>query len=113
LTGTNTVSFASDTATWVAVDVAIGAASLALLAAVVVLVVILRGRRSSHAAVELLRDSLRRTEEMQGDLASALDDARAETQRAHELGDIAATIDLDAVLSRTLEGQVIAADGLG
>jgi len=98
------VPLASDTATWIAVGVAIGAVSLALLAAVVVLVVIARGRPSSHGGVlEQLRDSLQRTEKVQEDLASALDDAHAETQRAHQLGEIAATIDLDAVLARTLE----------
>jgi diguanylate cyclase (GGDEF)-like protein len=94
----------SDTATWVAVGVAIGAAGLALIAALVVLFVVVRGRRSSYAAVEqLLRESLARTEGLHGDLAAALEEARTETQRARELGEIGATIDLDAVLTRTLE----------
>jgi len=52
----------SDSATWVAVGPAIGAGSLALVAALVVLLVVVRGRRSSYAAVEqLLQDSLQRT----------------------------------------------------
>jgi diguanylate cyclase (GGDEF)-like protein len=94
----------SDSATWVAVGVAIGAASLALVAAVIVLLVVVRGRRSSYAAVEqLLRESLERTESLHGDLAGALEQARAETLRARELGEICATIDLDHVLTRTLE----------
>jgi hypothetical protein len=94
----------SDSATWVAVGIAIGAASLALIAALVVLFVVVRGRRSSYAAVEqLLRESLARTEGLHGDLAAALEEARTETQRARELGEIGATIDLDAVLTRTLE----------
>jgi diguanylate cyclase (GGDEF)-like protein len=94
----------SDSATWVAVGLAIGAASLALVAALVVLLVVVRGRRSSYAEVEqLLRDSLERTEGLQGDLAAALEEARTETHRARELGEIGATIDLDAVLTRTLE----------
>ena len=94
----------SDSATWVAVGVAIGAASLALIAALVVLFVVVRGRRSSYAAVEqLLRESLARTEGLHGDLAAALEEARTETQRARELGEIGATIDLDDVLTRTLE----------
>jgi diguanylate cyclase (GGDEF)-like protein len=63
-----------------------------------------RGRRSSYAEVEqLLRDSLERTERLHGDLAAALEEARTETHRARELGEIGATIDLDAVLTRTLE----------
>jgi diguanylate cyclase (GGDEF)-like protein len=95
---------ASDSATWIAVGVAIGAASLALVAAVVVLLVVVRGRRSSYAAVErMLHESLERTERLHRDLTTALEHARAETQRARELGEIAATIDLDAVLTRTLD----------
>jgi hypothetical protein len=104
LDGTDGVLLASDSATWVAVGVAIGAATLALIASLVVLLVVPRGRRSSYAAVEqLLRESLERTQGLHGDLAAALEEARAETQRAHELGEISATIDLDAVLARTLE----------
>jgi diguanylate cyclase (GGDEF)-like protein len=87
----------SDSATWVVVGLAIGAASLALLVALVVLLVVVRGRRSSYAEIEqLLRDSLDRTEGLHGDLAAALEEARTETHRG-------ATIDLDAVLTRTLE----------
>ena len=94
----------SDSATWVAVGVAIGAASLALVAAIVALLVVVRGRRSSYAAVEqLLRESLARTEGLHSDLAGALEEARAEAQRAVELGEIGSTIDLDAVLTLTLE----------
>jgi diguanylate cyclase (GGDEF)-like protein len=94
----------ADSTTWVAVGVAIGAASLALVAALVTLLVVVRGRRSSYAAVEqLLRESLERTEGHYGDLAAALEDARTETQRARELGEIGASIDLDDVLTRTLE----------
>ena len=93
-----------DSATWVAVGLAIGAASLALIASVVVLIVVVRGRRSSYAAVErLLRESLARTEGLHGDLAAALEEARAETRRARELGEIGSSIDLEAVLTRTLE----------
>ena len=94
----------SDSATWVAVGLAVGAASLALVAAVVVLLVVVRGRRSSYAAVEqLLRDSLQRTEGLHGDLTAALEEARTETRRARELGEIGDTIDLDAVLMLTVE----------
>ena len=89
----------SDSATWVAVGLAIGAASLALVASIVVF----RGRRSSSAAIErMLRESFERTEGLHGDLSSALEDARTEAQRARDLGEIGATIDLDAVLARTL-----------
>ena len=60
----------SDSATWVAVGLAIGAASLALVAALVVLLVVVRAHRSSYAAVEqLLQDSLERTEGLHGERA--------------------------------------------
>ena len=94
----------SDSATWVAVGVAIGAASLALVAALVALLVVVRGRRSSYAAVEqLLRESLAHTEGLHSDLAAALEEARTEAQRARELEEIGSTIELDAVLALTLQ----------
>jgi diguanylate cyclase (GGDEF)-like protein len=98
------VLLSSDSATWVAVGLAIGAASLALVASIIVLILVVRGRRSSYAAVErMLRESLERTEALHGDLSSALEEARRDTQRARELGEIGATIDLDGVLTRTLQ----------
>jgi diguanylate cyclase (GGDEF)-like protein len=98
------VLLASDSATWIAVGLAIGAAGLALLASLVVLTVVVRGRRSSYRAVEqMLQESLRRTEDLHGDLSAAVEEARVETQRARELGEIGATIDLETVLARTLE----------
>jgi hypothetical protein len=123
------VLLASDSATWVAVGVAIGAAALALIASLVVLLVVVRGRRSSYAAVErMLQESLQRTAALHGDLSAALEAARVEAQRARDLAEIGASIDLDAVLTRTLEaagaltgvdswlvrkGQFMTADGLG
>jgi diguanylate cyclase (GGDEF)-like protein len=98
------VFIASDSPTWIAVGLAIGAATLALVSSVVVLTVVVRGRRASFASLEdVLHESLARTENLHGDLATALAEAREEVQRARELGDIGATIDLDAVLTRTLE----------
>jgi diguanylate cyclase (GGDEF)-like protein len=98
------VLLASDSATWVAVGVAIGAAALALIASLVVLLVVVRGRRSSYAAVErMLQESLQRTAALHGDLSAALEAARVEAQRARDLAEIGASIDLDAVLTRTLE----------
>jgi len=93
----------SDSATWVAVGVAIGAASLALVVAIVALLMVVRGRRSSYAVEQLLRESLARTEGLHSDLTGALEEARTEAQRALELGEIGSTIDLDAVLTLTLE----------
>jgi diguanylate cyclase (GGDEF)-like protein len=80
----------SDSATWVAVGLAAGAAGFALVAAVVALLVLLRARRSPSPSGE-------------ADLPAALERARREAKAAREHADIAATIDLDAVLTRTLE----------
>ncbi|MGH3023367.1 MAG: diguanylate cyclase [Gaiellaceae bacterium] len=87
----------ADTATWIAVGFAVGAAGLALVASLVVLGLEARRGRSggegrgsaSSAAGE--------------DLAGALADAREEGRRARRLAEIAATLDLDEVLRRTLE----------
>ena len=49
------------------------------------------------------QDSPSRAEDPHGDVAGALEEARAETVRARELGEISATLDLDAVLTRTLK----------
>jgi diguanylate cyclase (GGDEF)-like protein len=103
--GTENVLFGSDSATWIAVGMALGAAILAFAAALTTLVVVFRSRRGSDTEVEeLLRDSVSRAEGLQGDGGGgALENARAETLRARELGDVAATIDFDIVVARTLE----------
>jgi diguanylate cyclase (GGDEF)-like protein len=98
------VLLASDSATWIAIGLALGAAGLALVAATVTLAIVVRGRRGSGAAVEeRLGESLARTESLHGDLSAALEEAQTEARRMRELGDIGSSIDLDAVLTRTLE----------
>ncbi|HEY3069915.1 MAG TPA: sensor domain-containing diguanylate cyclase [Gaiellaceae bacterium] len=84
----------SDSATWIAVGLAVGAAVVAL---AVSLVVLLALRRRPSLAPPLPE----RTEAQ--DLARALSEARDEVRRARELGEIGSSIDLDGVLSRTLE----------
>jgi diguanylate cyclase (GGDEF)-like protein len=97
-------------ATWIALGIAIGAAGLALLLAVILIVVLMRGRRGPADEVErLVSESLAGTEERLSQLSAALDRAHQESNRARRLGEIGGTIDLDAVLTRTLE----AAAGLG
>ncbi len=86
----------ADTATWIAVGFAVGAAVLALTASLVLLALVLRRTGSdgisagpdAETAPEVLED--------------ALEDARAETERSRRLAEIATSIDLDAVLERTL-----------
>jgi diguanylate cyclase (GGDEF)-like protein len=91
----------ADTATWIAVGFAIGAAVLALGASAALLTyVVRRGRaeRSKPAAVPG-GPGLRAVPD---EASLALVDAREETRRSRRLAEIAATIDLDSVLERTL-----------
>jgi diguanylate cyclase (GGDEF)-like protein len=93
-TGTKTQLLLSDSATWIAVGLAGGAVAVALGLAVFVLLV-LRRRPLGEAG----RPNGTESQE----LAKALEDAREETRRARELADIAASVDLDSVLTRALE----------
>ena len=82
---------------------ALGAAGAALL---LLLVAWLRGR--SHDRVEpdlaaALADVNERMEQLTGDLSAALERARAEGRRGRALGELSGSIDLDEVLTRTLE----------
>ena len=91
-------------ATWIALGIAIGAAALALVLAIILIVVLMRRRRPDADEVErLVNESLAGTEERLGALSTALARAEQESRRARQLGEIGSTIDLDAVLTRTLE----------
>ena len=77
----------SDSATWVAVGLAIGAASLALVAALVVLLVVVRGRRSSYAEVEqLLRTRTSFFERADEALYQAKEAGKGQFMAADEVG---------------------------
>ena len=93
----------ADTATWIAVAFAVGAAVLALLASLVLLGLVLRrgrmGARFDEPGPAVGRRAPR-------ELAGALADAREERRRARLLAEIASTIDLDDVLERTLAAAV-------
>jgi diguanylate cyclase (GGDEF)-like protein len=90
--------------TSIALGIAIGAAALALVLAIILIVVLMRGRRPDADEVErLVNESLAGTEERLGELSNALVRAEQEGRRARRLGEIGSTIDLDAVLTRTLE----------
>lgn len=93
-----------DTATWIAVGFAVGAAVVALALVVVLLVVAVRGRRAPEGRIErLVQESSSRFEGMVGELARELERAQEESRRSRQLSAISSTIDLDAVLERTLE----------
>ena len=91
----------ADTATWIAVSFAIGAAVLALAASVALLTyVVRRGKQEApKAAAGPTGPALRAVPD---EASLALVDAREETRRSRRLAEIAATIDLDSVLERTL-----------
>ena len=95
----------ADTATWIGVGFAVGAALVALVASAVLLVIVLR-RPEKNQPPAL-------PEEAQAPEAAelALVEARVESERSRRLSGIATTIDLDAVLERTLEAAV-ATDGI-
>ena len=97
----------ADTATWIAVGFAVGAAVLALTASLVLLGLVLRRGRTAvepplPAPVE---------EPGADELEAALEHARGETARSQALAEIATSIDLDAVLQRTLAAAA-ATDGV-
>jgi diguanylate cyclase (GGDEF)-like protein len=87
----------ADTATWVAVGTALGAAALALAATLVLIVLVLRRDRPAEAPPGAEEEPDPGTE-----LAEARERARMESTRARRLAEIATTMDLDTVLERTL-----------
>jgi diguanylate cyclase (GGDEF)-like protein len=95
----------ADTATWIALGVALGAAVLALSACLVMLVLVFR--RRSTAADEPAQAGGPGAAEPEPTRAAA----PAETARAKRLSAIASSIDLDAVLERTLAAAT-ATDGI-
>jgi GGDEF domain-containing protein len=88
----------ADTASWIAVGFAVGAAVLALAASLVLLVLVFRrGGQVGPATAPAVPDADRAAAP-----GHALEDARADIDRSRRLSEIATTIDLDAVLEKTL-----------
>jgi diguanylate cyclase (GGDEF)-like protein len=91
----------ADTATWIAVGFAIGAAVLALGASAALLTyVVRRGQDEGPKPTTVPGGPALRA--VPDEASLALVDAREETRRSRRLAEIAATIDLDSVLERTL-----------
>jgi diguanylate cyclase (GGDEF)-like protein len=83
-----------DSASWVAVGLALAAVVVAFTFAAIVLLSLRRRPRTtldSRAGADAR------------ELARALEEARADTRRAQELGEITSSVDLDAVLTRALD----------
>jgi diguanylate cyclase (GGDEF)-like protein len=83
----------NESATWIAVGLALGAVVVAVAFAVVVLVAL----RRKPVAPDPAEGAEKR------ELTRALEEAREEACRARELAEISASFDLDAVLTRVLE----------
>jgi diguanylate cyclase (GGDEF)-like protein len=83
----------NESATWIAVGLALGAVVVAVAFAVVVLVAL----RRKPVAPDPAEGAEKR------ELTRALEEAREEARRARELAEISASFDLDAVLTRVLE----------
>jgi diguanylate cyclase (GGDEF)-like protein len=90
----------ADTATWIGVGVALGAAVFALAASLALLVLFLRRTRPAEEGKQAPDEP-----------APALEVARSEAARSERLSEIATTIDLDAVLERTL-AVALSTDGI-
>ncbi len=89
------------TTVWYSVGAAAGALVLLLL---VLLFWLIRPRRASEEKIaELVADMNTRMESMVRDLSEALERAQEEGRRNRVLGELAGSIDLDEVLTRTLE----------
>ncbi len=90
--------------TTLVVAIAAGAAAVALLLAVLWLVRGAgKGAQSDERLADLVADMNARMETMVSELSEALEDAQEEGRRNRMLGELAGTIDLDEVLTRTLD----------
>jgi diguanylate cyclase (GGDEF)-like protein len=92
----------ADSAMWVAVGLAIGAALLALGLSAAMLLYFSRARRTP-SELDAVKASVSRTEKMMAGLTGALEEAREETRQSRRLAEIASTMDIDVVLERILE----------
>jgi diguanylate cyclase (GGDEF)-like protein len=98
-----TVTLLDSTTTWIAVGLAVGAAALALLAIVVAALVARGRRRALKAGADALAASQAGLEARLAELEAALEEARETGRRTELTGGIRESLELDAVVSRTLE----------
>jgi hypothetical protein len=114
-----------DSTLWIALASALAVGAVAVLACLFVVLRAGRRRRDATSLLEQrLESSTEKFEGMVGDLAKELERAQEENRRAQQLSALGGSIDLDAVLSRTLEAAaalegvdaamlVVPADDLG
>jgi diguanylate cyclase (GGDEF)-like protein len=92
-----------DVATTTTVLVALGAALAAVVLVLAILALRRRGGRDQQEAIDLVSEMNRRMEKMVRELSEALERAQEEGRRNRFLGELGSSIDLDEVLSHTLE----------
>jgi diguanylate cyclase (GGDEF)-like protein len=93
----------ADVATSIAILVAFGAALLTLVLVLGILAVRRRTGRDEDEAIELVSQMNRRMERTVRELSEALERAQEDGRRNRFLGELGRSIDLDEVLSHTLE----------
>ena len=91
-----------DSATWIALGLAIGTAVVALLVAALVAIALLRRRPDRKPPETSVVAANPRSDEIMSDLSEALELAHEENRRSRELSGIRESLDLDAVLAKTL-----------
>jgi diguanylate cyclase (GGDEF)-like protein len=95
----------ADSAVWIAVGLAIVAALVAIVTAATMALFLARARRAPSGFGAETAPASRRDSTV-GRLTGALEDAREESRRSRRVAELAASIDLDDVLARTLEAAV-------
>ena len=96
----------AESAVWLAVALATGAAALAVGVSAAAVLSLSRARRAPASDLGDVKATVSRTEAMVAELTGALEDARQESRRSRLLAEISSTIDLDAVLERALATAV-------
>src|SRR5215210_6993127 len=93
----------ADAATSTTILVALGAALVTLVLVLGVLALRRRAGQGQQEAIALVSEMNTRMEKMVRELSEALERAQEEGRRNRFLGELGVSIDLDEVLSRTLE----------
>lgn len=94
----------ADSTLWIALGSALGAGVGALVLAALAVLIVRRRREPREGALEArLEESQTRLEHRLAELERELERAHDESRRSHQLAVLATSIDLDTVLSRTLE----------
>jgi len=95
----------ADSLSWTTFGIAVGGAALAALLLVIVVFAFMRRRQPASSLEVALHESSTRVETMLTELSATLDRAQAHNARSRQLAEISSTIDINEVLTRTLEAS--------